>query len=94
MDYTEKKKSMNLDLVQLEDNFQHKNFKGKISCVYLGLKWVCRKCLSSYKLYIKSVYTCSVNFFNKIRFRSHKEIVKVKCDSELEGKTYLLNYFH
>lgn len=56
MDYTEKKKSMNLDLVQLEDNFQHKNFKGKISCVYLGLKWVCRKCLSSYKLYI-SLYT-------------------------------------
>lgn len=42
----------------------------------------------------KSVYTCSVNCFNKIRFRSHKEIVKVKCDSELEGKTYLLNYFH
>lgn len=41
----------------------------------------------------KSVYICPINCFNKIRFRSHEEIVKVKYNSELEGKDLFIELF-
>lgn len=41
----------------------------------------------------KSVYTCLISCFNKIRFRSHEEIVKGKYNSELEGKDLFIELF-